>query len=273
MPKSAHDAKLRNKSLKSNPDRWDPEQFKKSAGDFAPDLAELYLNTWDLSKSYYLENSPPEMLYYREVVEEFKKVSAGLETNLPQEVINKEKELRIAVVVLVRSPCNNKDDDYVDRLPHFYDILTDVKLHGGDAFLLRYEDICSSAAGQDELNKELAEYLPGFGHLHFDAVPGNPKRSEQRRRMFYSHEATSCRTYCTTEFVPTVRYRNTTTFSLLTVSSSSGNSSGIKQNVSFVKDHGRADKFFRAEYIHDHLTADNFGAMLEYFGYDLQKLS
>jgi hypothetical protein len=219
---SAAEPLVRGKQLKRESRRWNPSKAGRSWDHPWKDLVELYIDTWQLQgKQYLLENSPPELLYYKDIVHALR--------TLRQEYLDKlgGEAPRLALVLLTRSPCNDKDKIYMEFLLHFHRMLLGTDTHQGDIFLLRYEDLCSGPAGQSRLNKELAAFLPGFGHMRFDAVPptlgeqqqekkdgvGNFSNSSSRsRRRLSHHDATSVGEYCRDHYVPNLPYRNYTAF-------------------------------------------------------------
>lgn len=139
--------------------RWDKELLKEKLGDPWHDIATIFLKNWDMKRKYLLESDPPIIVYYEEMIKAFREVRP---------------DIRIAVLLITRHPCNSKTgDEFATWMYHFYRILKDENAHGGDAFLVRFEDICGSASQQHKLNKDLQSFLPGFGSLDFNASTGN----------------------------------------------------------------------------------------------------
>ncbi len=194
------DQKVSGQHLKQYDDRWNPKIFREQVGKPWRDLAHLYINNWPAGPQYLIEKSPPELLYYKQILKGLK--------NLKLEDANKLKgQPRVALILLTRHPCNYKSPSYSLWTLYFHRLLLNKAVHDGDIFLLRYEDLCDPSNDRHRLREELANFLPGFGSLDFDAIPWSSldrRQRRHRRALTHEHEAISLNTYCASTFVPSL---------------------------------------------------------------------
>jgi hypothetical protein len=241
---------LRGKSLKSVAagNRWNPKKLQIQLGNPWSDVVRTYMQKWNLSQKYLLENSPPEILYYREIIKEFRAMQ------------KKGNEMRMAVVLLTRNPCNSKDPNFSAWMYHYFAILKDIEAHGGDVFLLRYEDICGTARQKKQLNIDLEKFLPDFGQLDFDAIPSPGHRhtnSTQRAladTITHAHLYKSVSAYCKSHFFPEIPYHSYTAATISNPDSMAVNSSIEGWQSYLFKHYGNS-------------TVKDYAQILRYLGY------
>ena len=120
---------------------------------------------------------------------------------------------RLALILLTRSPCDTSNGSGVFKvLKRYYDILHDTELHGGDIFLLRYEDLYLSGQSGPRhgfLDKELDAYIPGFGKLALDSRPGDEQAQssiQMQKAEVHGHVSISANQYFQDIFLPRVPY-------------------------------------------------------------------
>ena len=119
---------------------------------------------------------------------------------------------RLALILLTRSPCDTSNGSGVFKvLKRYYDILHDTELHGGDIFLLRYEDLYLSGqpGPRHGLDKELDAYIPGFGQLALDMHPGDLEQEAikiEKTNDNHNHVSMSANQYLQEHFLPRLPY-------------------------------------------------------------------
>ena len=211
FPDDIETVELRRKNLKGetlSDDRSQSYIEQKFGTTVWKDLINNYKRLWDLDRDengkprpYQLECTPAEMKVLPVIIQAIRE-NAQL------------RGQRIALILLTRSPCNNLDGTSWghNQVRRYHEILQNTKLHGGDIFLLRYEDLYLSGQPGPRhgfLEKELDAYIPGFGKLALDSRPGDEQAQssiQMQKAEVHGHVSISANQYFQDIFLPRVPY-------------------------------------------------------------------
>lgn len=222
FPDDIETVKLRGKSLKNETrtSRTQSAIEERFGTTVWRDLINNYKRLWDLDrdengkpKPYQLECTPAELGLLPVLIRAIRE-----NTQLQGQ--------RIALILLTRSPCNQGDNEQGhNTVRAHHQLLQDTNLHGGDIFMLRYEDLYLSGQPgprQGFLDKELDAYIPGFGKLALDSHPGDVRQHDgtnynqhshmnayaEQKEEVHGHISISANQYFQDVFVPKVPYNN-----------------------------------------------------------------